>query len=227
MSAIQVEGVSNAQTSSQSRVGRFSHNPVEGAWSWNDDVFRILGLLPWSVTPSTEHLVSSTHPEDRQLVSETLDRAATDGQPFSLSYRLTAADDAERKVLMVGVARRDRVSTPVIDGYLVDLTEDFRQDAEQVARRAVHESAQHRATIERALGGLMVAYGLDGDGAFDMLRWWSQNRNMKVRDLAGRLVEAASRGATSATEIRETFDELLHDVTAHRTSPGDDASLHH
>ena len=60
----------------------------------------------------------------------------------------------------------------------------------------------------------MVAYGLNSEQAFGMLLWWSQNKNVKVRDLASRLVEAASSGAASGLEIRKTFDALLHDLSA-------------
>jgi hypothetical protein len=46
-----------------------------------------------------------------------------------------------------------------------------------------------------------------------MLRWWSRNRNVKVRDLAARLVEIARAGAISDAELRNNFDTQLHDIT--------------
>ncbi|WP_426241431.1 ANTAR domain-containing protein [Nocardioides sp. LHG3406-4] len=144
-------------------------------------------------------------------------RAAIDGAPFSISYRRNASDGVERKVLLVceggfreGVGR----DVTAINGYYVDLTEDFRQESEKLAQEAVTESARHRATIERAVGCLMLAYGLDAEQAFDLLRWWSQNKNVKVRDLAKRLGDAASAGATSDVGMRKTFDVLLHDLPA-------------
>lgn len=220
MSATQIEAASSALLSPQNRVGRFSYDTVAGMWNWDDEVFRILALPPWSVTPTAEYFLSRTHPEDRAAVSDALVAAERDGQPFSVSCRVTAADGAERKVLIVCLAGACRADEPTsaIDGHLIDLTADFRKDGELVARQAVLESARHRATIERAVGGLMVAYGLDADRAFDMLRWWSQNSNVKVRVLAGRLVEASSRGAASGQAVRETFDELLHDVSAPRAA---------
>ncbi len=197
------------------RIGRFTLDTAAGTWDWDDEVFRIHGLQPGTMTPTTEYVLSRKHPEDLPRVAEVLVRAETDGKPFSVSHRLRAADGVERRVLMVcdaGVREGEHAVT-AINGYYIDLTEDFRHESEKVAHKAVVESAEHRAIIERAVGGLMVAYGLDPDQAFGMLRWWSQNKNVKVRDLAARLVEAASRGAASGAEIRNTFDALLHDVS--------------
>ena len=60
----------------------------------------------------------------------------------------------------------------------------------------------------------MVAYGLTAHQAFEMLRWWSQDSNVKVRDLAERLTEAASRGTATEPAIRTTFDALLREVSS-------------
>jgi hypothetical protein len=215
VSATQDEARSGTQATPYARVGKFSFNTEAGIWDWDDEVFRIHGLQPLSITPTTEYMLSCKHPEDRAGVSEVLVRAQRDGKPFSASHRLTAADGVERRVLMVCDAgvRDGAGSVTSIAGYYIDLTEDFRQEGLKAAHKAVVESAEHRAIIERAVGGLMVAYGLNSEQAFGMLRWWSQNKNVKVRDLAGRLVEAASRGAASGLEIRKTFDTLLRDLS--------------
>lgn len=215
MSATQDKKVeSGTQAMPYSRIGRFSFHTVEGTWDWDDEVFRIHGLKPGSVAPTTDYMLSCKHPDDRASVAEVLFRAQRDGKPFSVSHRLVAADGVERRVIMVadsGVRAGEVVTS--IDGYYIDLTDNFREETDKAAHQAVVESAESRATIERAVGGLMVAYGLTSDQAFAMLRWWSQNKNVKVRDLAARLVEAASTGAASGLEVRGTFDALLHDLS--------------
>ena len=86
-----------------------------------------------------------------------------------------------------GVCEDDTVTS--IDGYYVDLTADFRAESEEFANEAVAAASESRAIIEQAKGSLMLAYGLDADQAFAMLNWWSSHRNVKVRELAARLVE--------------------------------------
>ena len=49
-----------------------------------------------------------------------------------------------------------------------------------------------RATIEQAKGALMLVYGLDAEAAFSLLSWQSQRSNIKLRDLAERLLHAVA-----------------------------------
>jgi GAF domain-containing protein len=59
--------------------------------------------------------------------------------------------------------------------------------------RQLREAMASRATIEQAKGILMAAdRSLDADGAFELLRTASQRENVKLRDIALRLVERRS-----------------------------------
>jgi hypothetical protein len=46
---------------------------------------------------------------------------------------------------------------------------------------------ERRAVIEQTKGMLMVIYGIDADAAFELLRWQSQQHNVKVGLLAERI----------------------------------------
>jgi hypothetical protein len=196
------------------QTGRFSYDVLTGKWDWDDDVFRIHGFEPGSVEPTTELVLASKHPDDRGRVQDLLERVSRTGGPFSISYRILGGDEVERRVVLVGegaVCDPDDVTT--IEGYYIDLTDDFAEESEEYAAAAVEASAESRAVIEQAKGALMLAYGLDPDKAFSMLRWWSRNRNVKIRDLAQRLVDVARAGEVSDTELRGSIDMLLHDIT--------------
>ena len=65
--------------------------------------------------------------------------------------------------------------------------------------------------IEQAKGALMVTYGISADAAFSMLRFHSQNRNVKVRAIAAQLTSLMCSSPTSADAITR-FDRLLDDV---------------
>jgi PAS domain S-box-containing protein len=67
------------------------------------------------------------------------------------------------------------------------------------------------AAIEQAKGALMVTYGITADAAFDLLRFHSQHRNVKIRVIAAQLTTLLSTSPTS-TEAITRFDRLLDDV---------------
>jgi aryl carrier-like protein len=196
-------------------TGRFSFDAATGKWDWDDDVFRIHGLAPGSVTPTTDLVLASKHPDDRDRVRELLERVSRSGEAFSISYRLIGGDGVERRVVLVGeggVCEDDEPAT--IEGYYIDLTPDFDEESEEHAQQAVAASVESRAVIEQAKGALMLAYGLDSEQAFAMLRWWSRNRNVKVRELAERLVALARDGEASDVELRTSLDAAMHDLTS-------------
>ncbi|GAA3649924.1 hypothetical protein GCM10022237_07080 [Nocardioides ginsengisoli] len=200
------------------RVGRFTYQVPTRTWEWDDEVFRIHGMPPGGIEPTTDDVVKRQHPDDQERLADVLEAATRTGDPFSLVYRLVAEDGVERRVLLVcdgGVCEAE-VDPPVseLDGYYIDLTEDFARASEEEARDAVAASALHRATIEQAKGSLMMAYGLDADQAFAMLTWWSRNKNMKVREIAERITDLSTAGALSDSALRQSVDNLLYDVSA-------------
>ena len=66
-------------------------------------------------------------------------------------------------------------------------------DAVELTRQ-LREAIDSRAVIEQAKGVLMGREGLDADAAFDRLRTWSQNRNVKLREIAREVVEETQTG---------------------------------
>jgi GAF domain-containing protein len=57
----------------------------------------------------------------------------------------------------------------------------------------LNEAMQSRATIEQAKGVLMAQSGVSADEAFGLLRRASQRENVKLREIAARIVERARK----------------------------------
>ena len=74
------------------------------------------------------------------------------------------------------------------------------------------------AAIEQAKGALMVTYGLTADEAFELLRFHSQTRNVKLRAIAAQLTARLSSTPTSSRAITQ-FDRLIDDVTRSLQNP--------
>lgn len=195
------------------QTGRFQYDVAGDSWEWDDTVYALHGYRPGQVEPTTDLFLQHKHPEDRPRVERVFRAAITDGTPFTLYYRLRAGD-LVRRVVMVGegVCDEDRTVRHLV-GYYLDLTPEFLAENAAAADAAVAASAAGRDTIEQAKGVLMLGYGLDPDAAFAMLRWWSRNRNVKVREIADRLLEVAREGQVSHPGLRQLLDTLLHDLT--------------
>lgn len=206
-------------SSKGSTTGRFLFDVELDRWEWDDEVFRIHGREPGSIVVDTDLVLASKHPEDRERVREVFQRVQRTSEAFSISYRLVLPDGDERRVVLVGAG--DPLAGPAkrIEGFYIDLTPDFAEESEEYAKQAVAASAASRAVIEQAKGALMLAYALDPDQAFAMLRWWSRNRNVKVRDLAARIVELARAGEHADAGLRHNLDMALHDVTVEPDPP--------
>jgi D-serine dehydratase len=74
------------------------------------------------------------------------------------------------------------------------------------------EITEQRASIEQAKGMLMLIYGISDNAAFELLKWLSQEANVKLRPLAVQIAEDF-RGVGPTLTSQSEFDHLL--LTAH------------
>jgi AmiR/NasT family two-component response regulator len=86
-----------------------------------------------------------------------------------------------------------------------------------VVTERLAQIARNRAGIEQAKGMLMLVYGIDADAAFNLLKWLSQESNVKLRPLAEQIAKDF-RAARHAISAQPEFDQLL--LTAHTRLPG-------
>jgi hypothetical protein len=79
---------------------------------------------------------------------------------------------------------------------------------------AVARFAENRATIEQTKGMLMLVYGIDGTTAFNLLKWRSQQGNVKLRHLAEQIAaEFLSLDNGETRPPRAAYDQIV--LTAH------------
>jgi len=200
-------------TPSRHPICRFGYDVRTDTWEWDDNCYSLHGYQPGEVEPTTELFFRHKHQDDRDRVEQAFATAIKTGEPFNIYYRLRAGD-IERRVVVVGegLIGEDGSVTHLL-GYYLDLTSEFAAETSEAADAAVAAAAESRALIEQAKGVLMLGYGLDADAAFAMLKWWSRNRNVKVRDLAQRLLEVARLGHASHAGLRHLLDALIDDLS--------------
>ena len=190
-------------TGEPQRVGRFRFYIDGHRWEWSENVERLHGYEPGTVTPTTELLLSHKHPDDHQQVADVLDRVV-EGEPFSSRHRIIDTAGRTHWVIVVGDQMLDGAGNVVgTSGFYVDFTDTMQSDIST----ALSKVTKARAEIEQAKGLLMAAYGISADRAFDILVWRSQETNVKVRELAHRFVTAMAGNLPADT--RRQVDQAL------------------
>jgi PAS domain S-box-containing protein len=197
------------------RVGWFRFFFDEDRWEWSPQVEKMHGYLPGSVTPTTELVLAHKHPDDYRQIADTLHLIRQTRQAFSSRHRILDVEGRVHHVVVVGDLLRDDSGTVIgTHGFYIDVTPAERARQDQVTA-AVARITESRAAIEQTKGMLMIIYGIDAPTAFELLRWRSQEANVKLRALAGQLATdflALSGGETVPS--RSTYDNLL--LTAHQ-----------
>lgn len=190
--------------------GTFDVLPDGDALTWSEPVYRLHAFEPGDVVPSVALMLSHCHRDDRAALEQLL-RTAPDrsDEGRSVRYRLLDAAGEERTVLAVLVAGVDTGERRL--GLLVDLGAEIGASAARRADEMLAAAIDSREVIDQAKGAAMLAYGLDGHAAFDLLRWHSEHLNVKVRTLAEHLL-AALPGRPAQTDPRDVLDEALAQV---------------
>ena len=189
------EAVADAEEQS---TGRFTYDVPRDTWTWSPGVYRIHGFEPGEVVPTTDLVRSHVYPDDVEAARRLTDAVGTGGS-FSAYYRIVDATGDLRQVVAVGRSTRgpDGQVTS-LTGVLVDVTEASRRIGTDEMERAIEDFTTHRAVIEQAKGVLVQLLAVEADEAFLLLRHISQHENVKVRDLAESLIEAAADSRTPA-----------------------------
>ncbi len=196
------------------RVGWFRYFFDDDRWEWSPQVQKMHGYPPGGVTPTTEMVLAHKHPDDYRQVADTLELIRQTRQPFSSRHRIVNVEGHVHHVVVVGDQLHDSHGhINGTHGFYIDVTpvEEARQD--QITA-AVTRITEHRGVIERAKGMLMMVFEIDEAAAFDLLKWRSQETNVKLRRLAEQIAaDFTCLRHNGAMPARSTYENLF--LTAH------------
>jgi DNA-binding NtrC family response regulator len=120
-----------------SGTGSFGWDVSSGEIYWSDESFRIFECEP-TIRPNLELAIERTHPEDRELVRQTIGRAAAERSSFDYEHRLQMPDGSIKFVRVVArPSTGDEPGGLLFVGAVTDITE--RKRAEADLQKAVDE----------------------------------------------------------------------------------------
>jgi PAS domain S-box-containing protein len=207
-------------------VGWFRFYFEDQRWEWSDQVQRMHGYKPGTVTPTTELVIAHKHPDDRDHVTANINDILNHRRAFSTRHRIVDTRGVVRHVVVVGDQLCDDHGEVIgTHGFYVDVTPLRARESEEVITARVNEIAGRRGVIDQTKGMLMLVYGIDEDAAFRLLKSLSQVHNMKLAAIAEQIATDFSALSLGNIASRSEFDALLLSVHeraagARPTAPG-------
>lgn len=187
----------------------FEYQAESGRWTWSQGLRDLHGLAV-DEEPTTEVILERMHPQDRPEMVARFRHHLEHAGPYSCVYSMTDGHDRAHRVVFVG--RSEAVAGVVkrLTGFVVDITETVREGA----RAAVEASTEHRASIEQAKGALMLSFGVDEDVAFDLLRTYSSQHNVKLAAVAEHIVRGLSDPSFSRDDPARSLLDIVIGLAA-------------
>jgi PAS domain S-box-containing protein len=201
------------------RVGSFRYYFDEDRWEWSQEVERMHGYEPGSVTPTTELVLSHKHPDDYRHIADTLQLIRQTRQAFSTRHRIVDVQGRVHHVAVVGDQLRNNGEIIGTQGFYIDVTPTEKARQERMTA-AIARITEDRAVIEQAKGMLMVIYGVEAATASELLLWRAEETRVDLRLLAEQLVaDFRTVSYQDTPPSRASYDNLL--LTAHQRVTGE------
>ena len=113
--------------------------------TWSDQLFRIYGYEPGDIEASYDVFLQHIHPDDREMVKATHQRAYATGEPYEMIERIVRPDGEVRYLASNGQVVTDDNGTPIrFRGTCIDITARIK------AEQAQEETAVRLAEAEQA-----------------------------------------------------------------------------
>jgi PAS domain S-box-containing protein len=141
-----------AQGQSISHTGSFGMNIVSGEMYWSEEAHKIYEL-DRSVKPTMEFVFQRVHPDDRDLLRQTIDRSIHEQEDFSVDYRLLRPDGSVKYLHVLARAMQTSSGDVEFVGTVTDVTE--RKQAEQKFRGLL-ESAPDATIVMNGQGRIVL-----------------------------------------------------------------------
>jgi PAS domain S-box-containing protein len=203
------ERASLAEAQELAHLGSWEWSIAENRVSWSNELFHIYGLDPGTEVTYGSYL-EHIHPDDRQLVRDTVTQALRDREPFSFDHRIVRPDGTVRWIHGRGRVILDPLGEPKrMVGTSQDITESKGLDElrENILATVSHELRtpltsilgfavtlkERSATLGETTRGVIVGHLLDQAQKLDRLL-------SDLLDL-GRLRHGASGSDFRATDV--------------------------
>lgn len=149
-----------------SHTGTGTWNVKTGKVIWSDEMFRIFGLQPGSVTPSYELFFGIVHPEDRAWLEALFAEVVAAKCDYDVTFRVVRTDGVTRWIHSVGHPSFDKAGEVIeVLGTIMDVTE------RKEAKERLSASEKRFGLLAETLPQQVWSYAPDGSGHYFNRHW--------------------------------------------------------
>jgi signal transduction histidine kinase/CheY-like chemotaxis protein len=191
-----------AEAQKLSHTGSFGWDVSSGKIYWSQETFRIFEYDP-PTEPALELVLHRTHPEDKALVRQTIDRVLHERKDFDFEHRLLMPNGSVKHLRVVGRPSKGESGGFEFVGAVTDITERKRAEEElQQKEVSLREAQTELAHVSRVttLGELAASIAHEVN---QPLAGIATNASAGLRWLAGEL--------PNLDEAREAIRRIIRD----------------
>jgi C4-dicarboxylate-specific signal transduction histidine kinase len=194
-----------AEAQRLSHIGSFGWDIGSGKLYWSEETFRIFEC-DRSHQPTVDFMLQRTHPQDKAVVHQTIDRARQDRKDLDFEHRLLLPDGQIKRVHIVGHPTYDETGDFVeFVGTVLDVTERRQAEEERQAIAHAHRittMGQLTASIAHEVNQPIAAMVTSAQSA---RRWLDRQppHLEEARQALARIVKDGNRAGDVMGRIRE------------------------
>jgi C4-dicarboxylate-specific signal transduction histidine kinase len=198
--------LSEAQT--LSRTGSFGWRLSSGEVLWSEETFRIFQYDP-GTTPTLELILQRVHPDDTDLVKQTIERALQGDQGLNHECRLLMPDHSIRYIRVVAHALGNKFGGIEFVGAVTDTTESKRAAEAQADLAHVSRVTTMGELTASLAHEVKQPISAAATNANTCIRWLAREQPdiEEAREAAARIIKDVSRAAEIISRIRLLFQK--------------------
>src|SRR5213594_1034331 len=191
-----------AEAQRLSLTGSFGWNVSSGEIYWSQETFRIFEYDP-ATKLTLELVLQRTHPEDRALARQVIDRASQERKELDFERRLLMPDGSVKYVRVVGHPSTNESGNVEFVGAVTDITDRKRAEQRLRAQYTVTQLLAEATTIEEVTPKILQS-------VCEFLLWdlgalWSLDRQASVL----RCVEVWHKASVKVPQFEAVRCEII------------------